>query len=308
MGFEIALDILNFITKAITVGYWLFVALCMWVVFYFLKLAKAPVWGRILAALSIGGLLMSWPISNQIKHNKQKKERKAVYNAADAQFQMRCKSAGVKIYRTVDNVEGVLLMKLRPKWNPYDQNQVDPYGEDFGRSDGNPEGFIGSFLWGRDEMGSTVEDPKKTVRPGYRYVDVIEADGKRYRYTGYVDEIWKRDSKYLEGYSRFTLVKQLAKGPAPRYGVTYDDITTPEERKMWIAGSSLRIIDLKTNEVIAERIGYMIDRGMGATGGGRSPWQHAAKWACPEFPGVERPKQMEQTRDFTEQVLKIKER
>ena len=305
MGFETALDILNFITNAITIGYWFLAAAAMFGSFIALR-GKAPIWGRILAALAVGGLLMSWPISNQIKHNKQKKERKAVYDAADAQFQMRCKSAGIKIYRTVDNVEGVLLMKLRPKWNPYDQNMIDPYGTDYRMDD--PEGYIGSFLKGRDEKGSLVEDQKEAVSPGYRYIDVIEADGKRYRYTGYVDEIWKRDSKYLEGYSRFTLVKQLAKGPAPRYGVTYDDITTPEERKMWIAGSSLRIIDLKTNEVIAERIGYMIDRGMGATGGGRSPWQHAAKWACPEFPGVERPKQMEQTRDFTEQVLKIKER
>ncbi|MDY0384577.1 hypothetical protein [Trichlorobacter sp.] len=318
MGFETALDILNFITNAVNIGYWFLAAAAMVGSFITLK-GKAPIWGRILVALAIGGLLMSWPISNQIKHNKQKKERKAVYDAADAQFQMRCKSAGVKIYRTVDNVEGVLLMKLRPKWDPYDQNQIDPYGEDFGRADGDPKGYIGSFLWGRDKIGSTVEDPKKAVRPAYRYVDVIEADGKRYRYTGYMKEVGKRTPEYVarerlkdptfsDGIFEFSLKRTLAKGPAPRYGVTYDDITTPEERKMWIAGSSLKIIDLKTNEVIAERIGYMIDRGMGSTGGGRSPWQHAARWACPKFPGVERPKQMEQTRDFTEQVLKIKGR
>lgn len=107
------------------------------------------------------------------------------------------------------------------------------------------------------------------------------------------------------------LKRTFAKGPAPRYGVTYDDITTPEERKNWIAGSSLRIIDLKTNEVIAERIGYMIDRGMGNNSGGRSPWQHAAKWACPKFPGGQSLETLwvhGQTRDFTEQVLKIKGR
>lgn len=308
MGFETALDILNFITKAITIGYWLFVALCMWVAFYFLKLAKAPVWGRILAALAIGGMLMSWPISNQIKHNKQKKERNTAYDAADAQFQMRCKSAGVKIYRTVDNVEGLLLMKLRPKWNPYDQNQIDPYGDDYGNFSGNADGYIESFLRGNDEKGTPVADPQKALYPGYRYVDVIEADGKRYRYTGYMDEIWKRDPNYLKGVSSFVLKRTIAKGPAPRYGITYDDITTPEERKVWIAGSSLKVIDLKTNEVIAERIGYMIDRGMGATGGGRSPWQHAAKWACPKFPGTEHPEQTLQTRHFAEQVLKIKGR
>ncbi|MDK9718783.1 MAG: hypothetical protein OEL57_12890 [Trichlorobacter sp.] len=303
MGFETALDILHFITKAITVGYWLFVAAVMLGAFFAFK-GKAPLWGRALVSLIIGSMLMSWPIINQIIHSKQKKEHKAVYDVADAQFQMRCKSAGVKIYRTVDNVEGVLLMKLRPKWDPYDQNQIDPYGNDYD----DAEGYIGSFLRGRTETWSPVEDPKKAPYPGYRYVDVIEAEGKRYRYTGYMDEIWKRDPNYRKGYSQFALKKQLTKAPAPRYGVTYDDITTPEERKMWIAGSSLKIVDLKTNEVVAERIGYMIDRGMGANGGGRQPWTHAAKWACPKFPGTEQPDKSAQTRNFTEQVLKIKGR
>lgn len=308
MGFETALDILNFITKAITIGYWLFVALCMWVAFYFLKLADAPVWGRILSALAIGGLLMSWPISNQIKHNRQKKERKTVYSAADAQFQMRCKSAGVKIYRTVDNVEGVLLMKLRPKWNPDDQNQVDPYGDDYDSGDGDPKGYIGSFLRGRSTGGHLIENQNEAVSPGYRYVDVIEADGKRYRYTGYMGLLPDRPGRTEPA---FMLKRTLAKGTAPHYGITYDDITTPEERKMWIAGSSLRIIDLKTNKVIAERIGYMIDRGMGNNNAGRSPWIHAHKWACPKFPGGQSLETLwtsGQTRDFAEQVLKIKER
>jgi len=314
MGFETALDILNFITNAVNIGYWLLATALMLGAFIALK-GKAPIWGRILAALAIGSLLMSWPISNQIKYNKQKKERNAAYDAADAQFLMRCKSAGVKIYRTVDNVEGVLLMKLRPKWNPYDQNQIDPYGYDYSMN----EGYIESFLLRRNETGSLFADPEKAPYPGYRYVDVIEADGKRYRYTGYMKEVGKKTAEYVarerlkdptfpDGIFEFSLKRTLAKGPAPRYGVTYDDITTPEERKMWIAGSSLRIIDLKTNEVIAERIGYMIDRGMGNIGGGRSPWQHAARWACPKFPGTERPEQIYQTRHFTEQVLKIKGR
>lgn len=297
MGFETALDILNFITNAITIGYWVLVAAVMLGVFFAFK-GKAPIWGRILSALAIGGLLMSWPISNQIKHNKHKKERNTAYDAADAQFQMRCKSAGVKIYRTVDNVEGVLLMKLRPKWNPYDQNQIDPYGQDE-----TSENYIKSFLARIKGYGqySIVDVP-----PSYRYVDVIEADGKRYRYTGYMGLLPDRPGRTEPA---FMLKRTLAKAPAPRYGVTYDDITTPEERKMWIAGSSLKIIDLKANEVIAERIGYMIDRGMGGNSGGRQPWSHAARWACPSFPKTaadNAPMTNLQTISFVEKVLKIK--
>ena len=297
MGFETALDILNFITNAVNIGYWLLAAAAMVGSFITLK-GKAPIWGRILAALAIGGLLMSWPISNQIKYNKQKKERKAVYDAADAQFQMRCKSAGVNIYRTVDNVEGVLLMKLRPKWDPYDQNMIDPYGHDE-----TGENYIKSFLARIKGYG---QFSNVNVKPSYRYVDVIEPDGKRYRYTGYMGLLPDRPGRTEPA---FMLKRTLAKGPAPRYGVTYDDITTPEERKNWIAGSSLRIIDLKTNEVIAERIGYMIDRGMGNNSGGRSPWDHAARWACPSFPtslADNAPMNGLQTINFVEKVLKIR--
>jgi hypothetical protein len=43
------------------------------------------------------------------------------------------------------------------------------------------------------------------------------------------------------------------------------------------------VIDLETNEVMAERIGYMMDRGQGNNSGGRSPWLFAVDNACPNF-------------------------
>lgn len=44
--------------------------------------------------------------------------------------------------------------------------------------------------------------------------------------------------------------------------------------------------DLETNEAIAERVGFMIDRGQGSKAGSRSPWSFAVNNACPEFPQV----------------------
>jgi hypothetical protein len=49
----------------------------------------------------------------------------------------------------------------------------------------------------------------------------------------------KTNKSYFKGYIRFVLDKNPASGPAPRYGVTYDDISTRKEREYWIAGSSL---------------------------------------------------------------------
>jgi hypothetical protein len=71
------------------------------------------------------------------------------------------------------------------------------------------------------------------------------------------------------------------------------------------------VIDTETNEVIAERIGYMMDRGQGSTAGQRVPWDQARRWACPAFttePGNPIPSSDYQTRLFVEKILKIGEK
>lgn len=220
---------------------------------------------------------------------------------ATARFNERCKTAGEKIHKTVEGVEGVMLLKLRPtNYNAYDQKAVDPYGHDFDWE--KTDSYIGTFLWGRDEKGFLVEKTPAN-KPGYRYAEAIDPkDGKRYRYTAYMgirpEHVGKTHSE------SFLLRREPSPGPQPRYGVTYDDITTPEERALWIAGSSLRVIDTETNEVIAERIGYMIDFALGNKGGFRQPWTFAQRregWSCPQHIVSA------QTRTFVEKILKIKE-
>jgi hypothetical protein len=226
---------------------------------------------------------------------------RARYKIAEAMFQERCKNAGEFIHRTAENVEGVFLLKLRPEGINYrDQYRMDdPYGKDFRGS-----GYIESFLRKRNENGTF----NVVAVGGYRYVDAIDPkDGQRYRYTGRMDEPWRRNPNALEGHRVFVLGKEIAPDPAPRYGVTFDDISTREERDYWIAGSSLRVIDLQTNEVMAERIGYMMDHGQGNNSGGRAPWLLAVRNACPRFgpPGIHSVAQLHQTRNFVEKVLHI---
>ena len=84
----------------------------------------------------------------------------------------------------------------------------------------------------------------------------------------------------------FTLDRAPIREFTARFGVEWNDISTREDREHWIAGSSLKVIDLQTNEVIAERVGYMIDRGQGSQAGGRSPWLFAEQFACPSFPRI----------------------
>ena len=76
-----------------------------------------------------------------------------------------------------------------------------------------------------------------------------------------------------------------------------------KDREHWVAGGSLKVIDLHTKEIVAERVGYMIDQAQGIQAGGRSPWASAQQDACPPFPVVgesdfRRLRRETQTRDF----------
>lgn len=302
------LDLTSFgaVFSAIGILYWLLAAGALW-----LAIRYSPTrWLKVIAGLIVAAVFGYFPITH---HWQQRQAIEVASNRvakAEAMFAERCKKSGVFIHRTAENVEGIFLMKIRPRdINLGAQFKLDdPYGRTYGG-----DGYFESFFWGRNEMH--VLD--NTKRGGYRYVEAVDPkDGKRYRYTGSIREVTRNTSIQIGGDGKttfkakdFVVDKFPAPGAMPRYGVTYDDISTREEREYWIAGSSLKVIDLQTNEVMAERIGYMIDRGQGSESGGRSPWLFAADNACPMFGpeqvGVPRSfYQPPQTRDFVERILK----
>jgi hypothetical protein len=222
---------------------------------------------------------------------------------AQAMFAERCKTAGEKIYRTVDGVEGVYLLKIRPENVNFGDQYVldDPYGRDL-----RGDGYIDTFL---HEFYLLAEPPPGMARQNaFRFAEAVDPkDGKRYRYTGRLEEPWQTNKRYLKGYVRFVSDKTPAFGDPPRYGVTFDDISTREDRDYWIAGSSLKVIDTLTGEVLAERIGYMVDTAQGSNAGGRAPWLLAADHACPSF-GTPHASvgQSKQAEKFVEKILKPK--
>ncbi|WP_372166019.1 hypothetical protein [Xanthomonas axonopodis] len=245
------------------------------------------------------------------------KERQRI---AAEMFRERCKKAGVFIHRTVEDVEGIFVMKMRPDGINYgDQYKLDdPYGRDVSGK-GYVELFLKDFYEAWTKITSGQNPP--TDRNGYEYVEAVDpADGVRYRYNGSVKAVrkmkidapnvqleLKRNPDFDLNIYAYVLDRVPAKGPAPRYGVTYDDISTKEERDYWIAGSSLKVVDLQTNEVMAERIGYMVDWAQGISLGGRSPWLLAANNACPEFAPIHGSTvQTSQTVRFVNKSLKPK--
>jgi hypothetical protein len=264
-----------------------------------------------IATILLPFILAACATTGTAQNTPTREDGRARLATAEAMFAERCKKAGVFIHRTAENIEVIFLMKIRPKGINYgDQYALDdPYGSDHGG-----DAYIRSFLRG-NYADNRPEKPTAQTPPrnAYRYVEALDPnDGNRYRYTGSIKEVTHSTSILMGGDGKttfktkdFVLDKLPAPGPTPRYGVTYDDISTREDRDHWIAGSSLRVIDLATNEVMAERIGYMVDRGQGDRGGGRSPWLFAADNACPPFGSrYGAAAQTNQTEKFVETVLK----
>jgi hypothetical protein len=239
-------------------------------------------WGKLLAVLAVG-VLIGMPMWQSTKESEQlhaevdlARER---YAEAQALFEARCKTTGEKIYKTVENVEGVFVIKPRTEDINFNKQFKldDPYGYA-----GKGEDYLRLFIRGRSTIPTKIGEivPSNQI-VSYRYVEVANETGNGfYRYTTSMN---KDDSESLtrNGGGVVPLSRTSMSTRSARYGITWDDISTQEDRESWIAGSSQKIIDMQTNEVIAERVGYMFDRGLGDTSGGRSPWSFARDNACP---------------------------
>lgn len=227
-----------------------------------------------------------------------------------ALFDEKCRTvAGEKIYKTVPDVEGVLLLKVRPQAGEREWADRMWPGAAFA-AEASGDSYLNIFLGTETPLGDTPFSQSRGLirplasehigpidRPGYRYVDVLDdKDGKRYRYSGRWEEPWQTDKSYLKGYIKFYLDKTPAPDPAPRYSVTYEDHVIPEERALWLASSTVKVIDRQTNEVLGEMTRYAWSAGA-PTSANPSPWLSA--YACPKSKGLSG----YVTRYFVDQVL-----
>ena len=160
------------------------------------------------------------------------------YDPAKARFDQLCQNAGEKIYRTADNVDGILLLKVRGDDEKYQSNRYNPRKDQMWEdaaveSESKRERYIEEFL-----LRSNLSFPR------YIYADVLQKDNSIIRYSIYkVNQEWVED-------------KQLNPHPRARYAVTYENDISWENRKHWIAGTTIKIIDTKTNELMAEKTMY----------------------------------------------------
>ena len=235
----------------------------------------------------------------EIKERPVKEAAEKRYNEARAVFDEQCKKAGEKIYRTVDNVDGIMLLKVR--YSEY-KHANDPMWENAAMYKESTNGFyIHSFF--EDKLidnngniyisdnqktyvgGKLRKNEKYTYFNGYQFVDVQKKDGRIIRYSGKLtsDEIYDKTEPTLS-----------PKIPA-RYAVTFENDVDPKLRKYWVAGTTIKIIDRQTNELLAEKTIFAFEPGQGSTVTERQPWAFAQY--CPEM------KTDTETRIFVDKVL-----
>jgi len=302
------------ILRAFVWLYWGGLLLAVVLVLRFVKNGYA----KVIGLLVVLGLFLGPVLLREWEVRRERDAFLARQKVGQAHFQERCKTSGEKINRTVDNVDGILLMKIRSHVDVDSQFAPDDlYGFDNGGDD-----YIKSFL--RVVAGKhLVSDINvERYRQGYRWVEATDPkDGRLYRFSlvGDVerlrsDETWAQAKKNIgpdvgrEVYG-LVLKRQPIDRPVARYGVTWADISTRDDRTQWVAGGVIQVIDLQTQEVIAERKGFMWDYGMGSRAGGRSPWLFAQRHACPAFPerGPGDPRRERSRREGIEFVTKVLE-
>ena len=215
-----------------------------------------------------------------IKESEEKKMAKAVREAQEAKaaafakearayFHKKCaEDSGRFIYKTVtEPQESVYMMKPRKK--PTTKELADQFWM------GDPYGGATIAFEMPELSGLLQTKAKKTPEsdefPLFSFVETHDLDQP--------DQLWRyyptpiKDGGCPRGRQWYRC--EPAKSIQSRYGFTWDDLSTREDRHYWVAKSRLQIVDLQTKEVVAERIGYVIESGFGHIeyGGATLPWQ-----------------------------------
>lgn len=166
-------------------------------------------------------------------------------------FDHLCKTeAGEFIYKTVENVEGLYMMRPRKEATDDELSHLyaleDPYGHVMG-SGSRPEEYFVQPAIGKYQFLESPLPLSVQVKEGVRYRRYYR-DEKAHPGRDYPTAI---NGKFV----RVPYVVAVTNVPSllSRYGYTWRGIVRPHDRELGIAGGELIILDLQTNEVLAVR-------------------------------------------------------
>ena len=168
-------------------------------------------------------------------------------------FEHLCKTeAGEFIYKTVEHVEGVFMMRPREPVNDYTLQHLyaleDPFGDiDFAAS--KPEDYFVQPPFGRYEF---LEVPVKARSSG-KSVYLRYYRGDPHNSKRPFDFMQDNHSERVPYIVESKQVSELRS----RYGFSWRGIKRPNDRELGIIGGELIVLDIQTNEVLAVRRGYI---------------------------------------------------
>ena len=277
-------DIFRFIFFAFWGGI-LFLLVIVWGVVYKCSEPGKAWRNNIIATVVVLGGVLAWifiPSADERRLNREAEIRRQNRLKSRAVFEELCKTAGEKIYRTADNVEGVTLLKVWDRESAHSEEKLWKYAglpEQYGK-DSYIEGFlkwrVKIITKGNEKYDDVLFSPEDQNHPyilqgRYSYVDVKQKNGTFLRYT-LGDNLNQN----------YRMISNFTKSPA-RYAVTFENPVVPEEREHWIAHTRVTVIDLQDNTVMATKDWYSFESQQGY--GRYSMWVKAE--TCPNL-GIKR--------------------
>jgi hypothetical protein len=171
-------------------------------------------------------------------------------------FDHLCKTeAGEFIYKTVENVEGLYMMRPRKEASDYELEHLhvleDPYGYVLSDFDLPQDSYVHPAMGKYDFLEMPMIDS-----PGR-----VETLGKYKRY--YRDENAYPGRKFqtaIDGQGVFVpyiVAEAMVSDVKSRYGFTWRGVPRPHDRELGIAGGELVVLDLKTQEIVAVKRGFI---------------------------------------------------
>ena len=258
------LTVLGDVLRAISALYWLLalgvLALVIW-----------KVKGRRAKSLSVLAVvvLFGWLPAKQ---TYEAQKRLSYSREAWAYFKKLCdEKSGEKIYKTYTGVKSVLVVKPLPPAKEEDHFDQFWYGDPYSAS-----ATSGRTLLTATRLTLDSRRPAGIQR-GLDFVEI------RSEVKGVVR--YQRITRPPSNDEKATM-NEIAT-PVSRFGISWEDISTPNDRNYWVAGSRLQIIDLIDNTLVAERIGYFIEAGFGSRANQRRPWltSRGPNTTCPQLRG-----------------------
>ena len=191
-----------------------------------------------------------------VKQVIEQAQRNAYAREAWAYFKKLCdEKSGEKIYKTHTGVKSVLVVKPLPPATEKDLYDQFWYGDPY--SNATP--------W--NERGEQV---------AIRMTGIFKSTTGEQTGLEFVEMPSDEKGNYFYRISRLDRYPFQARSGSEnsisRFAVSWEDVSTPQDRKFWVAASRLRVVDRTDNSVVAERNGYFIEAGFGSTVGGRRPW------------------------------------